>query len=266
MVDLSDIQEFLGNQPGAPGIRQLNRLIQVYIRKVPWESVFRIAKRAATPDPSHCPRLPDEFWQDAIHFGGGGTCFESNYAFFWLLQKLGYRGYLTVNDMGEQRGCHAAIVIELNQGKFLVDVGIPLLVALPIHPERATHRSTWLHTYTIQPDGANRYQILRSRHPKPNIYTLLDRPVPDAEFRQVIERDYGESGLFLNRVIIVKVIGERLWRFSSDVHPYLIESFGRDDRQEEKIPARQAPHLLARRFQMNQHKIETAFKVLSLNP
>ncbi len=260
MYDAADILTFLECPPATPGIRPLNRLIQAYIQKVPWESVFRIAKRAVTPDLAQCPRWPDEFWQDAIRSGGGGTCFENNYAFFCLLRALGYSGYLTVNDMGERRGCHAAIMINLNGRKYLVDVGIPLLLALPVDPGRATWRTTWMHTYTICPDGADRYQVLRSRHPKRNIYTLLDTPVSEQDYRRVVEQDYGVAGLFLDRVIVVKIIGQRLWRFSSADVPYRLEWFGKEDRGEVPISPDQVASVLAERFQMDEGKIKEALK------
>jgi hypothetical protein len=263
MHTVTDILAYLQCPPEPAGIRPLNRLIGAYVRRVPWESVFRIAKSTATTIVSQRPRWPDEFWNDALQSGGGGTCFESNYAFFWLLQQLGYTGYLTVNDMGEQRGCHAAIILHLHGWKYLADVGIPLLVALPIEPSRVTRRATWLHTYTIRPDGADRYQVLRSRHPKPNIYTLLDRPVSEPAYRKVVEQDYGETGYFLDQVILVKIIGDRLWRFSTTELPYRMEWFSGVDRGEVQIQPGRAAKTLAERFQMDEGRIETALHSVS---
>jgi N-acetyltransferase len=262
MYTATDILAFLECPPASPEIRSLNRLVEAYVHKVPWESVFRIAKCASTPETAQRPRWPDEFWQDAIQSGGGGTCFESNYAFYWLLQQLGYTGYLTVNDMGEQRGCHAAIILQLDGRKYLADVGIPLLVALPIEPARETRRATWLHTYTLRPDGVDRYQVLRSRHPKPNIYTLLDSSVGEPAYRRVVEQDYGETGLFLDQVILVKIIGDRLWRFSSKDLPYRIEWFSGVDRGEVPIPPGGAAKMLAKSFRVDQGRIEAALKVV----
>lgn len=263
MFDEAEVLKFLEVAAGQPDTGLLDRLIRAYVRKVPWESAFRIAKRAMTSDLSLCPRWPGEFWRDAMVSGGGGTCFESNYAFFHLLQKLGYSGYLTVNDMGEQRGCHSAIILSLGGQKVLVDVGIPLQAALNIDPGGAARRKTWLHTYTIRPDGAGRYQVLRSNHPKPNIYTLLDTPVAEAAYRQVVGQDYGEAGLFLDRVILVKVIGERLWRFNSAETPYRLESFTRYDRQELPISPGEETKRLAERFHMDEGKLGTALRVVS---
>ena len=144
-----------------------------------------------------------------------------------------------------------------------MDVGIPVLIALPINPAGIIWRATWLHTYTIQPDGANRYQVLRSRHPKPNIYTLHDMPVCEPAYRQVVEQDYGETGLFLDQVILVKIIGDRLWRFGTKDLPYRMEWFSRMDRGEVQIYPSQAAKTLAKRYQMDEGRIETALHSIS---
>jgi|GEM_PF-2590268 len=145
----NEILYFLQFQPEPPSITFLDDLLTAYTQHVPWESAFRIAKRAATPETASCPRWPAEFGKDAMERGGGGTCFESNYAFFWLLQKLGFDGYLTVNDRGESRSCHTAIVIRLGDRlgdtlgseRWLVDVGYPLYLAVPLRTEQTPHRS-----------------------------------------------------------------------------------------------------------------------------
>jgi arylamine N-acetyltransferase len=215
----------LGVAPSSPTLNHLDALLAAYTRSVPWESAFRIAKRARTPDTGDCPRWPEEFWDDALARGGGGTCFESNYAFFSLLRALGYEGYLTINDMDQVIGCHAAIVLRVNGRRWLVDAGLPLYVPLPIDPSTATQRASPFHTYTVRPDGRDQYQVERTRHPKRNCYTLIDAPVPNAAYRAVTTADYGAEGFFLHRVIVCKVVNERAWRFSSAETPLHLESF-----------------------------------------
>src|SRR5512139_1074236 len=63
---VKDILKHLGYPARAPTLRYLNRLIVAYIRRVPWESVSRILKRHTTPETKNCPRLPAEFWDDAM--------------------------------------------------------------------------------------------------------------------------------------------------------------------------------------------------------
>jgi arylamine N-acetyltransferase len=209
-----------------PTLDLLERLVTAYTRSVPWESAFRIAKRAATAQTADCPRWPEEFWRDAMERGGGGTCFESNYAFFALLQALGYDGYLTINNMGESCGCHTAIVLFIGGERWLVDVGIPLYTPVPLSAEQATEQDSPFHTYTITPQGDGTFEISRDRHPSPYIFTLVDRPVTDAEYRSALTRDYAPGGHFLTEVIISKVIGDHVWRFNGRETPPELASFG----------------------------------------
>ncbi|MCA9956361.1 MAG: arylamine N-acetyltransferase, partial [Anaerolineales bacterium] len=122
----AQVLAFLKVEASRPTLPALEKLLAAYYCTVPWESIFRIVQRAEDPS----PRWPEQFWREAMTQGAGGTCFESNYAFFALLQTLGYDGYLTINNMGESIGCHTAVVIVLDGQKWLVDVGIPLYALL----------------------------------------------------------------------------------------------------------------------------------------
>jgi N-acetyltransferase len=222
----------LGVAPAAPTLALLDELVTAYTRAVPWESASRIARRAEAAEPADCPRWPEQFWRQAIRHGTGGTCFESNYAFFSLLRALGYDGYLTINNMGEQVGCHTAMVILLDGARWLVDVGMPLYLPLPFGPDAAEPRRTPFHTYTVRSDGPGVYQVERAPHPNPNCFTFFDRPIPDATYRAALTADYAPTGYFNDRVILTKVIGEEIWRFNGTIPP-LMESFvygGRADR------------------------------------
>ena len=225
------ILSLLGCTRERPSVRYLNRLIHAVIRHVPWESASRIVRRHATPDTSLCPRWPAEFWQETLTHGVGGTCFENNLAFFALLTTLGFEGYLTINDMAVP-ACHTACVITLEGRKYLADIAIPVYCAIPFAPDRITRRSTAFHNYTIHPQGASRYAIERSHHPKRLAFTLVDIPIPLDAYRLAVQQDYEATGFFLDRVIIIKVIENRLWRFSSAETPYRLEGFDKFTRQE----------------------------------
>jgi arylamine N-acetyltransferase len=253
------ILTYLGVIPAPPTLDFLDALIAAYVRTVPWESAFRIAKRARTPDTADCPRWPDEFWADALA-RGGGTCFENNYALFSLLRSLGYEGYLTINNMGETVGCHAAIVLYINGERWLVDGGIPLYVPLPIDPSAPTRRDSAFHTYTVRPDGEGVYQVERTKHPKPNCYTLIDTPIPDAAYRAATTADYGAGGFFLDRVIVCKVVGRRAWRFCSSETPLHLESFW-DGRQTDHPLSGDVAQVVADHFGMDVATVRAALAV-----
>ena len=216
--------------PADPSLAHLEALIAACIRLVPWESAFRIAKRARTKETADCPRWPLEFWQDNMERGGGGTCFESNYAFYSLLLALGYDGYLTINNMGDKIGCHTAVVIVVDGQKWLADVGIPLYALLPISSQGVMYRSSPFLHYAVRPDGRSTYQIERWPHPKRNAFTLIDESVDEDTYRAATAADYGEHGLFLDFVIINKVIHNEPWRFNMAERPYALNRFEWDQR------------------------------------
>lgn len=259
----TDILDYLDCPPKAPTLRYLNRLIHAYIRKVSWESVSRIIKRHTTPETKDCPRLPEEFWNDAMKYGFGGTCFESSLAFYSLLTALGYESYLTVNDMGESHSCHAAIVIVINGRKYLVDNTIPVHAAIRIDPQKTVRRRTALFDYKLRPTSENKYEVERSHRPSKNLFTLIDVPVSLPDYLAIVEDDYSETtGRFLKSVVMVKVVNEMCMRFFSDQLPYKLESFYRAGRTEQFIESELLPHTLAKLFQLPEDSIAAALSLI----
>src|SRR5690606_29352816 len=135
------------------------------------------------------------------------------------------------NDMGDTAGCHTAIVVEIAGERYLTDVGLPLHRPLRLNPARATRSRGAFHTYVAQPLAADSYVIERTRHPKRYAFTLRNTPITDADYYAASTADYGDRGLFLDRVIVNKVVGERVWRFSSGERPYRLEAFSQDGRR-----------------------------------
>lgn len=251
----------------APTLRYLNRLIHAYIRKVPWESVSRIIKRRTTPETKDCPRLPEEFWNDVLRYGFGGTCYESSLAFYSLLTSLGYKGYLTVNDMGESRGCHAAITILLDGQKYLVDITIPVHAAVRINPRRVTQRRTLLYDYALHPVRENVYEVARSHHPNRVAFTLIDVPVSLPNYHVILQNDYLETGYFNKSIVMNKVIKNRTTRFFSDNKPYKLERFDRHGKSETPLRIKSLPRVLAKTFNMPEGGIAVALShVQEVNP
>ena len=85
-LDLRTAQHFVGRHGLESvtasydlNITQLEALLAAYYRRVPWESVFRIVRRAENPT----PRWPDLFWRDAMTRGGGGTCLYGDETSDW---------------------------------------------------------------------------------------------------------------------------------------------------------------------------------------
>lgn len=257
------VLQHLGVAPAPPTMPLLEILVDAYVRTVPWETAFRIVKRAKTVETAVCPRWPAEFWAENLERGGGGTCFESNYAFFSLLKALGYEGYLTINNMGESIGCHTAIILLLNGQKWLVDAGFPLYAPLPVSDRGVMHRATPFMNYTVRPDGPDIYQIEQQPHPKPNAFTLIDRPVADDAYRAATTADYGPDGFFLDRIVINKVVAEQTWRFDSDEQPWQLNLFVDGVRTNVALNGDGAT-AVARHFGIDKTIVQTAFQTLNL--
>jgi arylamine N-acetyltransferase len=260
----SEALNHLGVAETAVTLPFLEQLIAAYCRTVPWESAFRIVRRAETAVTANCPRWPKQFWQDAVRRGGGGTCFESNYAFFGLLQTLGFDGYLTINNMGESIGCHTAIIVVLDGQKWLLDAGLPIYVPLPISKRGVMRRSSPFLHYTVRSDGRSRYQIERHPHPKQNAFTLIDEAIDDSTYRAATVADYGKNGFFLDVVIVNKIINNQPWRFNMAERPWRLNRFEWGQRFDTELVG-DAATAVATHFGLETAVVQQAFALTQQN-
>ena len=209
-----------------PNLNTLRLLLARYTRTVPWESASRIVRRSQHSEAEDCAVLGEAFWESHFQFGTGGTCYESNYAFFALLRRIGYDGYLTINDMGSAIGCHSAIVILLNGRKYLVDVGLPLYAILPLQEGLESTAESAFMRYTARPLTEGRCEIWRSVPRDEPVFQLSDKPIGEADYRATTLYDYRhDGGQFLNEVVIRKVLNDQLWRFNSNERPLRLQQF-----------------------------------------
>lgn len=244
----------------------LQSLVKAYTRAVPWESASRIVRRARYADPAECILLGAEFWESHFEAGTGGTCYESNYAFFGLLRRLGFEGYLTINDMGAAVGCHSAIVVTLAGQKYLVDVGYPLHAVPPLCDDGATTAENAIMDYTVEPLGESRYAIWRELEPRGSAFQLNDSAVSAADYRAIGIHDYRHNGgQFLNEVVIHKVVDDQLWRFNSGEKPWRLQQFVHGERRDHTLGDDPAAEL-ARKFGIARAVVAEALAVLGITP
>lgn len=84
----------------------------------------------------------DKFYQKVVEKGRGGFCYELNGLFDRLLQKLGYNTKIISarvydnkkNEFGAEYD-HLAIIVEINQKEYLVDVGFGEFTFYPLKLE-----------------------------------------------------------------------------------------------------------------------------------
>ena len=247
-----------------PDLAALQQLVASYTRTVPWESASRIARRARHPESAQCVIYGETFWESHFAAGTGGTCYESNYAFFGLLRQLGYAGYLTINDIGGAAGCHSAIVVLLDGCKYLVDVGFPLYTVVKIESQRETKAACPIMNYSLAPKGGDQYQLRRELRERAHSFVLHDRPVGDAEYRAIGIHDYRhDGGQFLDAIVIHRVVAEQLWRFHSDVRPYCLQQFVDGERRDHLLDGDMAGEV-AQKFGISRDILVQAAAALDL--
>ena len=246
-----------------PTLEYLRELMTAYCSNVPWESVSKIVKQKTCNNITNCLRLENEFWADAIQYGTGGTCYESNWAFFCCLQNLGFEGYLTINKIVDKSSVHSAIVIVINDKKYIVDIGYPTYAPIPVIEKTVTVSDNYLIKYRCTPASSKEYIIENFPHPRPYLYHLTDIPVDPGDYLKMASNDYGESGLFSDRIVIRKVIDQVPTRFDSDDIPYNIHTLLNGTKSKTFIRDEDLIRRLSEDFRMDQKMIGQAFIILN---
>jgi arylamine N-acetyltransferase len=240
----------------------LQELITSYCSNIPWESLSKIIKKNAYTNPADCLRLADEFWTSAILHGTGGTCYESNWAFFCFLQNLGFEGYLTINKITDKSSVHSAIIVKINNKKYIVDIGYPVYAPIPINEGAITIINTYQSTYRSTFIAPNEYIIENFPHPQPYLYHLTDIPVTTKDYLKIARLDYGEKGLFADRIIIRKIINRLPTRFYSEDIPYNIHTLQNGSKLKTFINEEHLIPALNKHFNLDMEIITKAFSVL----
>jgi hypothetical protein len=220
----------------------LDALLRAYGQRVPWESASRVVRRARHVASAACVQSPRAFWDAAMARGHGGTCFESNAALAALLDAVGIPSVLTINDRPPVPACHTALIVEADGERFVVDAGFPLYAAVPLPTGNETReaRTAW-GTFSASPSAPGRYRIGQHPHPRPLAFELVDRPVSRDRYHAATCADYGPDGLFLDRVIIKRIVAGDMWRFASGERPWVLERFCDGLRETQPLP----PHIEA---------------------
>ena len=241
----------------------LDALLVAYGHRVPWESASRIVRRRRHGTPAACVAAPPVFWDAAMQRGLGGTCFESNAALAALLVSVDVPCTLTINDMPPSVGVHTALIVEAEGERLVVDAGYPLYAAVPLPCGDATSEvPTRWGTFSAAPSpaGDGRYTIVQRPHPRAHAFELVDRPVPASAYETATCDDYGLGGLFLDRVVIRKIVAGDVWRFTTGDDPWVLERFRDGTRTTEPLPVDvdAAAARLARHFAIDEATVREA--------
>ncbi len=124
----------LGLEPAPPSFAFLSALTRSQVLSVPFENVTAILRRAGSQHES-VPSLDLEAllsnWEQKR---GGGVCFELAPMFGALLGCLGFRCTSVLGRISFP-GSHQAVLVEIDGGRYLVDVsnGAPFFSPIPLN-------------------------------------------------------------------------------------------------------------------------------------
>lgn len=255
------ILEHLRVASAPPSLDLLHRVLLAWAQRIPWESASRIARHQHPGTPEVYARAPDAFFAHALQLGTGGTCFESNLALRSLLDRLNFNTTLAFCDMRtDTPDPHCAVVVTLDDAQYLADAGYPIPGALLLDSEVATAINTPVYRYCAHPIRAEQWQIQRQwghQHDRPHaqtVFSVATTPIPLDRFIARLQADHAPDGLFLDKVIMHRVHGESIWRYSEEkglIH--------RNAGREEAIPLEgDIPCRLARLFRIDERVIRAA--------
>jgi arylamine N-acetyltransferase len=130
----------LGVEKRPPSLDALAELIRAHVHAVTFENITSLQRRASRPDGPVPPLDPEVLLANWEQRRGGGVCFEIASMFERLLRALGYRSTLALGSVNFP-GAHQAVVIDLDEGRYLVDVGsgAPLFDPIPLSGEVVIH-------------------------------------------------------------------------------------------------------------------------------
>jgi arylamine N-acetyltransferase len=150
------VQAYLNflNIDGPPPVtlEGLTRLTQAQVRGVPFESITSILRRAAHPRGPVPPVDTAALLQSWVDRRGGGVCFEVVATFEQILRALGFQ-VRAINGKISWPGSHQALIVDLDQARYLVDVGngAPFHDPIPLDGPSEVHRAGLAYRFRQDP-------------------------------------------------------------------------------------------------------------------
>lgn len=126
---------FDGTRPSLEHIGEVSR----YFSRLPYENISKILKRAETAGEERL-RLPDEVTHDHLAWHLGGTCFSLTYFLCGIYTLLGYDAQPLICHLNWAENTHAAIAIQFQGARYLVDPGYMIFRPLPLRKSNVQSR------------------------------------------------------------------------------------------------------------------------------
>ncbi|WP_418129223.1 MULTISPECIES: arylamine N-acetyltransferase family protein [Staphylococcus] len=184
-------------------LETLNHYIHQYVMHVPFENInVQNGEPIALNDEAMLEKIVDQH--------RGGYCYEQNHFFHNYLKSKGFEVYIVAGtvangDAWAKEGSHMALIVKLDSGKYIVDVGyadVPT-VALPIE---GTVVNDVTGQFRIQQTEAHQYELQKFQSDEwQTQYKVIDETKEIAHFSEGIYfNQYDSESLFVQQLLVSK--------------------------------------------------------------
>ena len=179
--------------------------ILTHFSKLPYENISKIIKLQKNYTAPDRIRLPEEVMAGYAASRLGGACFSLTYFLHTILSECGFLCYPVIAHMRRMPNSHCALVLVMNQKKYLIDPGYLLNQPLQIHKDVSRiYRTEHTGVETVfNPDDENFYLYTFNKTNKKLRYKFLDTPLGmDVFLKHWLDSFYwpGMRGVCLTKV------------------------------------------------------------------
>ncbi len=225
------------------GLALLREIIAHYAN-LPYENLSKIIKLNQCPQTPDKIRLPDEVMEDHLAKGLGGTCFALTFFLEHIVRYSGFRCYKIMADMHAGDNIHCALIVWVDQMKYLVDPGYLLTEPMPLSSEKPVMQVTETTGVELRYDPAGRVYHLYTfnQADKKWRYRFLDRDVSNDNFFQYwhdsfyktamnalqLTRIYKHGYIYVRNYFMreTTLIGKKNYNLKKNYHEKLHNIFG----------------------------------------
>ncbi|OQY27848.1 MAG: hypothetical protein B6244_09345 [Candidatus Cloacimonetes bacterium 4572_55] len=218
-IRLQTVDKFLnfyGIARKNPSIKFLTEVYTAYFH-LPYENITKIIKSSECTSLSDKPRFPDELISDHLRLRTGGTCFSLSYGLHKLLTELGFDSYLVSADIEGKVENHVAVIVIVNDTKFLVDPGFTIPNVIEISEDRITYGHNPAGRVRLEYIGVGRLFRLSNRNQKIEKFRFIlkDMPISEEYFVEIWEKTFQNGSL--ETINICKVVNGYLIRCRNEI-------------------------------------------------
>ena len=207
--------EILGIERRSPSVDYLRALVRAQLLHFPYENISKLmrASRGLFDLPSY-----EEYLEENLRFGFGGTCYPQNIYFAELLTRLGFNVQLLTTSVNEKLRHHVCCRVTLSDSTQIVDFGFMDAFSGPFD-ENGPQIEEILggRVFKFIPKGPGKFRIeIHQDTGLQRYFESLD-PIQDLNERKtIVHESFHADALFMKSLVIGKRSGDPCFNIWND--------------------------------------------------